>query len=114
MPKAQQYIPDRGHVIWIDFNPQMGHEQAKRRSALILSPEKYNALSGLAIMCPITSQSKGVSFEVLIPDGEAVSGVILSDQVKSLDWQARNAEYMCDLPRSLVLDVLAKLNTLLR
>src|SRR5438309_12024731 len=105
MPKTQQSIPNRGHIVWVDFSPQMSHEQAKRRPALILSPGRYNALSGLAIMCPITNQSKGLLFEVLIPDGEGVSGVILADQAKSQDWQARNAEYMCDLPSTLVLNV---------
>ena len=106
-------VPDRGDVIWIDFNPQSGHEQAGRRPALIVSPESYNGKVGLAIMCPITSRRKGYPFEVQIPDGYRVSGVVLSDQVKSLDWQTRGAEIVQRLPEAVVNEVLAKLATLL-
>ena len=80
------YIPKRGDVVWISFNPQAGHEQAGRRPAVILSPRAYNGKVGLAIMCPITNQSKGYPFEVALPKEAKVSGVILADQVKSLDW----------------------------
>jgi mRNA interferase MazF len=79
------YIPGRGDVIWIAFNPQAGHEQARRRPALVLSPQRYNGRTGLAVLCPITNQRKGYPFEVEIPEGFAVTGVILADQIKNLD-----------------------------
>lgn len=107
------YTPKRGDIVWLTFNPQAGHEQAGRRPALVLSPEAYNGKVGLAILCPITSQVKGYPFEVVIPDGLEANGVILSDQVKSLDWKARNADYFCELPAASVDEVLQKLNTLL-
>lgn len=112
--KVKIYIPDRGDIIWITFNPQAGHEQAGRRPALIISPVAYNRKVGLAIMCPITSQIKGYPFEVKIPDGLKTSGVILSDQIKNLDWKARNAEFICKLPEKVTKDTLKKLNTLIR
>ena len=92
---------------------RMGHEQAGRRPALVLSPSAYNAKVELAILCPITSQIKGYPFEVLIPDGLKISGAILSDQVKSLDWKARQAEFVCKLPATTMNEVLQKLSTLL-
>ena len=107
------YIPDRGDIVWITFNPQAGHEQAGRRPALVLSPAVYNAKVGLAILCPFTSQIKGYPFEVLIPEGLAIGGVILSDQVKSLDWKARQAEWAGRLPTSTAAEVLGKLSTIL-
>jgi mRNA interferase MazF len=106
------YVPDRGDVIWITLNPQAGHEQAGRRPAAILSPAAYNGKVGLAILCPITNQIKGYPFEVVIPPGLAVTGAILSDQVKSLAWPARNASFICALPSATITEVLQKLNTL--
>jgi mRNA interferase MazF len=107
------YVPARGDAIWLDFTPQAGHEQASRRPALVLSPAAYNGRVGLALLCPITSQVKGYPFEVAIPDGLAVSGVILSDQVRSLDWRARTAAFIVHLPEAVVAEALAKLHTLL-
>ena len=107
------YVPKRGDVVWITLNPQAGHEQAGRRPAVVLSPAAYNGKVGLAILCPITRQVKGYPFEVQIPRGLAVSGVILTDQVKSLDWRARGAELAGRLPVATVAEVLQKLNTLL-
>jgi mRNA interferase MazF len=114
-PPALKYIPDRGDVIRINFDPQAGQEQAKIRPALVLSPLAYNKRLGLALCCPITSNSKGYtsSWEVVIPANLAVSGVILSDQVKSLDWRERKAKFICTLPSDVVIEVLAKLHTLL-
>jgi mRNA interferase MazF len=106
------YVPDRGDIVWITLNPQAGHEQAGRRPAVVLSPGAYNGKVGLAILCPITRQIKGYPFEVLIPKDLEVAGVILSDQVKSLDWHARQAELICRLPAATVTEVLQKLNTL--
>jgi len=107
------YIPERGDVVWITLNPQAGHEQAGRRPAVVLSPAAYNGKVGLAILCPITRQIKGYPFEVRIPSGLAVSGVILADQVKSLDWRAREAELAGTLPTATVAELLQKLDTLL-
>ena len=107
------YVPQRGDVVWITFNPQSGREQAGRRPAVVLSPGIYNEKVDLAILCPITNQIKGYPFEVLMPDGLPVSGVILADQIKSLDWRVRDAEWVCTLPPRVVVEVLQKLGTLL-
>jgi len=107
------HILERGDVVWITFNPQAGHEQAGRRPAVVLSPAAYNGKVGLAILCPITRQIKGYPFEVRIPSGLDISGVILADQVKSLDWRVREAELAGKLPSATIAEVLQKLNTLL-
>lgn len=111
---SDSYIPDRGDVIWISLDPQAGHEQAGRRPVLVLSPAAYNGKVGLALMCPITNQIKGYPFEVVIPSDLSVSGVILSDQVKCLDWQVRRAEFICTLPSKIIIEVQNKLSTLIR
>jgi len=110
---SQTYVPQCGDVVWINLNPQAGHEQAGRRPAAVLSPGNYNRKTGMAILCPLTSQIKGYPFEVLIPPELPVAGAILSDQVKSLDWRARNAELICSLPHETISEVLQKLSTLL-
>lgn len=107
------YCPKRGDVVWLSFEPQAGHEQAGHRPALTLSPEAYNRKVGLAIFCPITSQTKGYPFEVPLPSGLKATGVVLSDQVKSLDWQARNAKFCCKLPAGAVEDIFKRLDVLL-
>ncbi len=107
------YTPGRGDVVWITLNPQAGHEQAGRRPAVVLSPGAYNGKVGLALLCPITNQVKGYPFEVLIPEGLAVSGAVLADQVKSLDWRAREAELACRLPAETTQEVLQKAGVLL-
>lgn len=106
------YTPERGDIVWLTFTPQAGHEQAGRRPALVLSPGAYNRKVSLAIFCPITSQVKGYPFEVAVPQGLPVSGVVLSDQVKSLDWKARKAEFVCKLPDRALTTVLKRLGTL--
>ena len=106
-------VPQRGDAVWIDFNPQTGSEQAGRRPAVVLSPGAYNGKVGLALICPITSQAKGYPFEVAIPSGLSVRGVILADQVKSLDWRARNAEVVAPLPVDTIDEVLEKIGVLL-
>ncbi len=108
------YAPRRGDVVWLTFDPQAGHEQAGRRPALVLSPEQYNRRSGFALICPITSQRKGYPFEVPLPDGLAVSGVVLADQVRSLDWRARRADLMGAVPDSVIEETLGKLEALLQ
>jgi len=107
------YTPDSGDIVWITFNPQAGHEQAGHRPALVLSPAAYNGKVGLAILCPITSQVKGYPFEVIIPEGLEVSGAVLSDQVKSLDWKVRKAEFSCRLPSQAFSEVVQKLSALI-
>jgi mRNA interferase MazF len=108
-----KYVPERGDIVWINLNPQAGHEQAGRRPALVVSPSAYNKKVGLAIFCPITNKVKGYPFEVILPLGFTVTGAILSDQVKSLDWKTRNVELICKLSKDITTDVLSKLNTLL-
>ena len=107
------YVPECGDAIWINFNPQAGHEQAGRRPAIVLSPQSYNGKVGLCLLCPITSKVKGYPFEVSIPAKLEVKGVVLSDQAKSLDWRVRNAEFITDLPEAVVIEVLKKLKSLL-
>jgi len=107
------YVPQRGEVVWITLNPQAGHEQAGRRPAVVLSPGAYNEKVELAILCPVTNQIKGYPFEVLLPAGLPVTGAILADQVKSLDWRVRDAEWICALPPRVVAEILQKLGTLL-
>jgi mRNA interferase MazF len=91
------YVPDRAHIIKINFDPQVGHEQAGWRPALVLSPAAYNKI-GMAIVVPITNQVKGYPFEVAMPAGGATTGVILSDAIKSVDWKARRARFIQVLP----------------
>ena len=105
-------VPERGDAVWIDFDPQAGREQA-RRPAVVLSPGAYNGKVGVALLCPVTSRVKGYPFEVGIPDGLPVAGVILADQVKSLDWRRRNAALIAVLPTGTVAAVLRKVNALL-
>jgi mRNA interferase MazF len=109
----QNYIPQCGDVVRISLNPQAGHEQAGRRPAMVLSPRSYNGKTGLAIFYPITSHIKGYPFEVILPAGLPITGAILSDQVKSLDWRARNAELICTLPAEIVSEITQKLGALL-
>jgi mRNA interferase MazF len=107
------FVPERGDVVWISLSPQAGHEQARRRPALVLSPSAYNAKVGLALICPITDQVKGYPFEVLVPTGLPVRGAVLADQVKSVDWIARRADMIGRLPVAFVNKVLAKVKSLL-
>jgi mRNA interferase MazF len=107
------YIPERGDVIWLDFQPQAGHEPGGRRPAVVLSPMSYNGKVGLALLCPITKQSKGYPFEVKLPVGIEVTGVVLADHVKNLDWQARRAEFICRLPIRVIEEIIGKLAVLI-
>jgi mRNA interferase MazF len=110
---ARAYVPDAGDLVWLTFDPQAGHEQRRRRPALILSPRVYNAKALLAIACPITSQVKGYPFEVQLPAGGKISGVILADHVKNLDWQARRVIFEAKAPAEIVTDVRERLRALL-
>jgi mRNA interferase MazF len=110
---GDRYVPERGDLIWLSFSPQAGHEQAGRRPALVLSPAAYNKGAGLALVVPVTSHIKGYPFEVLLPSGLPVSGVILSDHLKSVDWRARAAERICALPHEALRIALQKAVVLL-
>jgi mRNA interferase MazF len=108
------YVPQRGDVVWVTLDPQAGHEQRGRRPGLVVSPAAYNGKVGLALLCPITSQVKGYPFEVALPEGMPVRGVVLADQVKSLDWQARQCDRIATVPQEVIARVLHRLDTLLR
>ena len=110
---SRRFVPDRGDAVWIDMDPSAGHEQRSRRPALVVSPASYNAKVGLAVMCPITSHAKGYPFEIAIPPGQKVSGAVLSDHLKSLDWRERRAEKIARLPDEVLSGVLARLEALL-
>lgn len=107
------YVPDRGDAVWLHFDPQAGYEQGGRRPALVLSPAPYNSKVGLALLCPITSQAKGYPFEVAIVGIRKLVGVVLSDQVRSLDWRARGAEFVVKVPEPITRQVFEKLLVLL-
>jgi mRNA interferase MazF len=109
---TSRYIPSRGEIVWLDFTPQSGHEQAGRRPALVLSPKAYNRKSELMLCCPITSRMKGYPFEVAL-SGSSTRGVVLADQVKSVDWVARHAEYKETVSNEVLQEVVAKLQPLL-
>jgi mRNA interferase MazF len=110
--KRGRYIPDQGDLVWLSSDPQAGREQAGRRPAVILSPRAYNGKTDLAICCPITSKVKGYPFEVSIPPGLPVGGVALSDQLKSLDWNVRRAEFIAALPEAAIVEILKKASLL--
>ena len=102
------YVPDRGDAVWLDFDPQAGHEQAGRRPAIVLSPAGYNRKVGLAIFCPVSTRVKGYPFEVPLPAGLRIQGVILADQLKSLDWRVRKARCAGQVPREVLEEVVAR------
>jgi mRNA interferase MazF len=108
------YVPDRGDAVWITLDPQAGHEQSGRRPALVLSPAAYNDRVSLALLCPITNQVKGYPFEVAVPRDLRVGGVVLADQLKSLDWRARRATRICAVPQDVVAEVMRRLQALLQ
>jgi mRNA interferase MazF len=109
---TRRYVPDAGDLVWLTFDPQAGHEQAGRRPALVLSPRTYNGKAGLALMCPVTTQRKGYPFEVAIDSGP-IHGVALADQMKSLDWQARQATRAARATDTAMIEVLERIRALL-
>jgi mRNA interferase MazF len=111
--KKRGYVPDRGDIVWLQFNPQSGHEQAGHRPALVLSPAGYNRASGLMLCCPMTSQKKGYPFEVVISDDPHRTSVVLADQVKSVDWKTRQAVKKGSASPHVVMETLSKLHALL-
>ena len=107
-------VPERGDVVWLDYDADpAGHEQGGRRPALTLSSVAYNRTVGLALFCPLTHQVKGYPFEVAVPSGSAATGVILADQVKSLDWRERQADFLCKLEAETVNEAVGKTLALL-
>jgi mRNA interferase MazF len=110
---ARGYVPEAGDLVWLTFDPQAGHEQRGRRPALILSPRAYNSKARLAIACPITSHIKGYPFEVALPESGRISGVVLADHVKNVDWQARRVVFEAKAPEHVVIDVRERLRVLL-
>ena len=106
------FVPSRGDIVWLQFTPQAGHEQAGHRPALVISPRSYNQRVGLALLCPITSNVKGYPFEVVVPSGLKTTGAVLCDQVKSLDWRVRAAKYVESLPEEAFEEVIARILTL--
>jgi mRNA interferase MazF len=107
------YTPKRGDVVWLMFDPQVGHEQAGIRPAVVLSPRAYNERSSLIVVVPVTRQIKGYPFEVVLPSGLPVTGAVLSDQIKSVDWRAREARFICSLPEAVVNSILQRAGVLL-
>ena len=106
---AAARAPERGDIVWLQFNPQAGSEQAGHRPALVISPKSYNQRVGLALVCPITSRIKGYPFEVPLPQGIEAEGAILCDQIKSLDWRIRKANRAGSVPPSLMQEVTARI-----
>jgi mRNA interferase MazF len=107
------YVPERGDLVWLTFQPQVGHEQSGRRLAVVVSPAAYNGPVGLALVCPVTTSIKGYPFEVPVPEDIGITGVILSDQLKSLDWRARGAEYIAKIPSGTMSEVTDRIRVLI-
>lgn len=107
-------MPDTGHIVWLQFSPQAGHEQGGRRPALVLSPRVYNGRTKLGVFCPITSRIKGYPFEVPLPDSLSTNGVVLADQIRSLDWCKREAQFIEQVSLRIVTEVKSKIAVLLR
>lgn len=106
---AASYVPARGDLVWLQFNPRVGHEQAGHRPALVISPSSYNRRVGLALCCPVTAQVKGYPFEVLLPEGLGVEGAVLSDQIKSLDWRVRKVRRIGSVPAGVLWETAGKI-----
>lgn len=107
------YVPERGDIVFLQFSPQSGREHRGRRPALVLSPSAYNRKAEMALFCPITSRKKGYPFEVELPDDFPVTGVVLSDQVRSLDWKERKADFCRKAPAEVTAETIAKIEVLL-
>jgi len=110
--RRSRYIPSRGDIVWLQFDPQAGYEQAGRRPALVISPKSYNGRVGLALFCPLTTSVKGYPFEVAVQVGSKSEGVILADRIKSLDWRARQASKFDEVSDETLAEVLGKIGTL--
>ena len=113
MTQSNPYIPSRGDIVYLDFDPTKGHEQKGLRPAFVLSPRSYNEKSSLALFMPITKQQKGYPFEVILPTGLKVQGVILADQIKCLDWKVRGIRLVESVSQDVIEEVQAKIEPLL-
>jgi mRNA interferase MazF len=109
---VKKYIPEKGDVVWLNFTPQTGHKQMGKRPAIVISPREYNEKVGLGLFCPITSKEKGYPFEVRIDNGK-INGVVLSDQIKSLDWNVRNIEFIIKAKKKELDEVIDKIKVLI-
>ena len=109
---VKKYIPERGDIVWLNFDPQSGHEQKGKRPAIVISPKEYNEKTGLGLFCPMTSKIKDYPFEVKIENEKAV-GVILSDQIKSLDWKTSEIEFIFKETSEKVEEIISKINVLI-
>ena len=109
---TKNYVPERGDIVWLNFTPQIGREQQGKRPAIVVSPQAYNKKVGLALFCPITTKQKGYPFEVKINNGN-INGVVLSDQIKSLDWQQRDIEFIIKATCEEMNEIIKKLNVLI-
>jgi len=109
---TKKYVPNKGDIVWLDFDPQLGHEQKGRRPALVLSSVIYNEKSNLALFCPITSHEKGYPFEVKISE-KKIKGVVLADQIKSFDWARRKVKFVAKAKELEMAEVIEKVKTLI-
>jgi mRNA interferase MazF len=107
------YLPSRGHFIWISFDPQAGHEQMGDRPALVVSHDGFNRRMGFAFVCPISNTKRQNPFYICIPEGELVTGVVMADQMRSLDFKARNASFISECPELLLQDVLRRIKPII-
>lgn len=110
---GKKYIPHRGDVVWLDFNPRVGREQSGHRPAIVISPKQFNSLSSLVFVCPITSKIKGFSFEVLLPEEMQIKGVVLIHHLRSVDWKMREIKFIEQAPTSVIDEICAKLEPLI-
>jgi mRNA interferase MazF len=110
---VKSYIPDKGDLVWLNFTPQSGHEQSGRRPAVVISPEEYNGKTGLGIFCPVSSKVKGYPFEVKIKN-DLISGAVLSDHIKKLDWESRKAEFISKVTETELEEILEKIKALIQ
>ncbi|MDR2595865.1 MAG: endoribonuclease MazF [Treponema sp.] len=108
----KKYSPERGDIVWLNFNPQSGHEQKGKRPAIVISPGEYNEKTGLGLFCPITSKIKNYPFEVRI-NNKKINGVVLSDQIKSLDWETREIEFIVKETYETINEIINKIGVLL-
>ena len=108
----EKYIPERGDIVWLNFNPQSGHEQKGKRPAIVISPKEYNEKTGLALFCPITSKVKDYPFEVKI-ESKKINGVVLSDQIKGLDWKTREIQFIAKTSAVIISEIIQKIEALL-
>lgn len=108
------HVPERGDLIWIEFDPVEGHEQGGRRPAVVVSSGRYNLRSGLTLVCPVTSKMKGYPYEAPLPPGLPVKGVVLADHVRSLDWKSRKFEFIAGLPKETSENIIALIEALLK